>query len=64
MGKHAKPEEIVAKLRQIEVLMAQGKAIVEAARSIGVSEQTYYRWQADYCSMKMDQVKRLTRSAA
>ena len=58
MGKHAKPEEIVAKLRQFEVLTAQGKSI-GAARSIGVSEQTYYRWRADYGSMKMDQVKRL-----
>ena len=59
MGKHAKPEEIVAKLRQFEVLTAQGKSIAEAARSIGVSEQTYYRWRADYGSMKMDQVRRL-----
>ena len=59
MGKHAKPEGIVAKLRQFEVLTAQGKSIAEAARSIGVSEQTYYRWRADYGSMKMDQVKRL-----
>ena len=59
MGKHAKPEEIVAKLRQFEVLTAQGKSIVEAARSIGVCEQTPHRWRADYGSMKMDQVKRL-----
>jgi transposase-like protein len=59
MGKHAKPEEIVAKLCQFEVLTAQGKSIAEAARTIGVSEQTYYRWRADYGSMKMDQVKRL-----
>ncbi len=59
MGKHAKPEEIVAKLRQFEVLTAQGKSIAEAARSIGVSEQTYYRWRAEFGSMKSDQVKRL-----
>ena len=59
MGKHAKPEEIVAKLRQFEVLTAQGKSIAEAARSIGVSEQTYYRWRAEIGSMKSDQVKRL-----
>ena len=38
------PEEIVAKLRQVEVLAAQGKAVAEAVRSIGVTEQTYYRW--------------------
>jgi transposase-like protein len=41
-----KPEEIVAKPRQVEVLSAQGKSIGEAARSIGVSEQTYFRWRA------------------
>ena len=59
MGKHAKPEEIVAKLRQSKVLTAQGKSIAEAARSIGVSEQTYYRWGAVFGSMKSDQIKRL-----
>ena len=59
MGKHAKPEEIVAKLRQFEVLTAQGNSIAEAARSIGVSEQSYFRWRAEYGSMKSDQVKRL-----
>ena len=37
------PEEIVAKLRQVEVLTAQGKAVAEAARPIGVTEQTFYR---------------------
>ena len=59
MGKHAKPEEIVAKLRQFGVLTAEGKSIAGAARSIGVSEQTYYRWRAEFGSMKSDQVKRL-----
>ena len=59
MGKRAKPEEIVAKLRQFEVLSAQGKSIAEASRLIGVSEQTYYRWRAEFGSMKADQVKRL-----
>ena len=54
-----KPEEIVAKLRQVEIVTAQGKSIAEAARSIGVSEQTYFRWRAEYGSMKTDQVKRL-----
>ena len=39
------PEEIVAKLRQVEVLAAQGKAVDEAVRSIGVTEQTFYRWR-------------------
>ena len=59
MGKHHKPDEIVAKLRQFEVMTAQGKTIGEAARSIGVSEQTYFRWRAEYGSMKIDQVKQL-----
>ena len=53
------PEEIVAKLRQVEVLAAQGKAVVEAVRSIGVTEQTYYRWRAEFCGLKLDRVKRL-----
>ena len=59
MGKHHKPEEIVAKLRQFEILTAQGKSVAEAARSIGVSEQSYFRWRAEYGSMKSDQVKRM-----
>ena len=53
------PEEIVAKLRQVEVLTAQGKAVAEAARSIGVTEQTYYRWRAEFGGLKLDQVRRL-----
>jgi putative transposase len=57
--KRHKPEEIVAKLRQVEIVTAQGKSIAEAARSIGVSEQTYFRWRAESGSMKTDQVRRL-----
>ena len=53
------PEEIVGKLRQIEVLTGQGKAVVEAVRTIGVTEATYYRWRAEYGGLKLDQVKRL-----
>ena len=53
------PEEIVAKLRQVEVLTAQGKAVAEAVRSIGVTEQTYYGWRAEFGGLKLDQVKRL-----
>jgi len=41
--KHHKPEEIVTKLRQVEVLTAQGKPVAEAVRAIGVTEATYYR---------------------
>ena len=57
--KHHKPEEIVAKLRQVEVLTSQGRSIAEAVRSIEVSEQTYFRWRAEYGGMKTDQLKRL-----
>ena len=53
------PEEIVAKLRQVEVLAAQGKPVAEAVRAIGVAEQTCYRWRAEFGGLKLDQVKRL-----
>ena len=52
-------EEIVAKLRQVDVLMAQGKPVAEAIRTIGVTEVTYYRWRNEYGGLKGDQVKRL-----
>ena len=58
-GKRSTPEQIVAKLRQVEVLMAQGKPVAEAVRAIGISEPSYYRWRADYGGLKLDQVKRL-----
>jgi len=57
--KHHKPEEIVAKLRQVDVLTAQGKAVSEAVRSIGVTEVTYYRWRQEFGGLKTDQVKRM-----
>ena len=53
------PEEIVAKLRQVEVLTAQGKPVAEAVRAIGVTDQTYYRWRAEFGGLKLDQVRRL-----
>ena len=53
------PEEIVAKLRQVEVLTGQGKSVAEAVRAIGVTEPTYYRWRPEYGGLKLDQVKRL-----
>ena len=52
-------EEIVAKLRQVEVLCGQGKGLAEAIRAIGVTEVTYYRWRNEYGGLKGDQVKRL-----
>jgi len=57
--KRHKPEEIVAKLRQVEVLTTQGQTVAEAIRSIGVTEVTYYRWRQEYGGLKSDQVKRL-----
>jgi putative transposase len=57
--KRHKPEEIVAKLRQVDVLTSQGQSVAEAIRSIGVTEVTYYRWRQEYGGLKSDQVKRL-----
>jgi transposase-like protein len=59
MAKKHKPEEIVAKLRQVDVLTSQGTPIADAVRSIGVTEVTYYRWRKEYGGLKCDQVKRL-----
>ncbi len=53
------PEEIVAMLRQAEVLVGQGKTVAEAVRAIGVTEPTYYRWRTEFGGLKLDQVKRL-----
>ncbi|NNF78095.1 MAG: IS3 family transposase [Rhizobiales bacterium] len=58
-GKRDKPEEIVSKLRQVEVLQGQGMPIAQAARQIGVTEQTYYRWRKQYGGMSRGQLKRL-----
>ena len=52
-------EEIVSKLRQVDVLIAQGRQVADAVRSIGVTEVTYYRWRNEYGGLKGDQVKRL-----
>ena len=54
-----KPEEIVAKLRQVDVLASQGQNMAEAIRQIGVSEVTFYRWRQEFGGLKSDQVKRL-----
>ena len=52
-------EEIVAKLRQVDVLTSQGKTVAEAVRAIAVTEVSYYRWRREYGGLKGDQVKRL-----
>ncbi len=53
------PDEIVAKLRQVDVLVAQGQTVDAAARSIGVTQTTYHRWRNEFGGLKLDQVKRL-----
>ena len=60
-NKRPKPEEIVFKLRQVEVLIGEGKTRIDATSLIGVSEQTYYRWRKQYGGMGTDQVKELKR---
>jgi transposase-like protein len=52
-------EEIVAKLRQVDVLMSRGKSATEAVRVIGVTETTYYRWRHEFGGLNGDQGRRL-----
>ena len=52
------PDEIVAKLRQVDVLVSRGQAVAEAIRAIGVSEVTHYRWRRELGGLKADQVRR------
>ena len=59
--KRHRPEEIVAKLRQVEVLVGQGKSQADAIRAIGVTEQTYYRWRKAYGGMGTEQLRELKR---
>jgi putative transposase len=54
-----KPEEIVAKLRQADVLIAQGTKIPDVVRTIGVTQVTYYRWRREFGGLQLDQVKRM-----
>ena len=58
MGKRAKPEEIIAKLREAEVRLSQGASTAQVAKTFGVTEQTYYRWRKEYGGMGVDQAKR------
>ncbi len=57
--KRHKPEEIVAKLRRIDVLVSQGQSVADAVRGIGVTEVTYYRWRQEFGGLKTAQVKRM-----
>lgn len=58
-GKGVKPEEIVSKLRQVEVLQGQGTTIAQAVRQIGVIQQAFYRWRKLYGGMQRSQLARL-----
>jgi|TARA_Y100000294_G_scaffold172028_1_gene186221 transposase-like protein len=53
------PEQVINKLREVEVALAQGSTVAEASRQIGVTEQTFYRWRSEYGGLRVDQVKRL-----
>lgn len=57
--RRAKPEEVVAKLRQADVLIAQGQSVADAIRALGVTEVTYYRWRKEFGGLKTDQVRRM-----
>ena len=58
-GKREKPEEIVTKQRQIEVLQGQGMTTAEAVRHVGTTQQIYYRWRKPHDGMNLEQLKRL-----
>ena len=56
--KHS-PEQIITKLREVEVAMSTGRKVSKVCRQIGVTEQTFYRWRNEYGGLRIDQVKRL-----
>jgi len=53
------PEQVINKLREAEVALAQGKTVAEASRQLGVTEQTFYRWRSEYGGLRVDRVKKL-----
>ena len=59
MGKKHGPEEVIGKLREAEIVLAQGGTASDASRRIGVSEQTYYRWRKEFGGLKTDQARRM-----
>ncbi len=59
--KRHKPEEIVSKLRQVDVLVGQGQPRIDAIRQMQITEQTYYRWRKQYGGMGTGQLKELKR---
>ena len=59
--KRRTPEQVINRLREVEVGLAQGRTVAEAVRQIGVTEQTYYRWRKEYGGLSVDQARRLKR---
>jgi len=57
--KRYRPEEIIAKLREAEVLLSQGMKVSEVIKQLGIHEVTYYRWRKEYGGMRIDQMRRL-----
>lgn len=57
--KRSLPEQIIPKLREAEVLIAQGQTISQVAKALGITDQTYYRWRKEYGGMRTDQARRL-----
>lgn len=53
------PEQIITKLREVEVALSRGQSVANAVKQIGVTEQTYYRWRSEYGGLSLAQVKRL-----
>ncbi len=54
-----KPEQIINKLREAEILLSQGSTVAEASRKLGVTQQTYYRWRKEYGGLRIEQAKKL-----
>ena len=52
------PEEIIRKLREAEVALAQGQTVVQVSRQLGITEQTFYRWRQEYGGLRLDQARR------
>jgi transposase InsO family protein len=59
MARKHKLEEIIGKLREAEIVLAQGGTVADASRRIGVTEQSYYRWRKEYGGLKMDRARRM-----
>ena len=57
--RHYRPEEIISKLQEAEILLAQGMKVPEVVRELGIHQVTYYRWRKEYGGMRVNQMKRL-----